>query len=841
MQTLSRTALAKGRAVVAKPGESAIEVVGCGRPLPGLSIAIVAPESQKALAAGQIGEIWLHSAQMARGYYHNPEATREAFTARLSAPAFGLPEGPYFRTGDLGFLDEQQVLYITGRCKDVIIIDGVNHYPNDIEHTVEQCHPDIVPSGVAAFSYDDDKGEQLGIWVEVTTDTDPEGVIHNTLHAVSEHHELGVACIQLLRRGTIPKTSSGKIQRHACRDAFCEGQVAPLHEWRRKEEPQPEALPQEQRAVEERLRHLLASRLGISPESIDAREPVASYGLSSRQAVALAVELEDLFGVSLPVTLFWRFPSIRAVAAFLTREQCGETPTAPAVAPTNHVPIAIIGMAARLPGTDTLDDFWRLLQNGREAIRRIPSDRWDAESVYHPEPGQKGKTYTLHGGFLDSVDRFDAAFFGLSGREAAQMDPQQRLLLEVTWEALEDAHCPADRLDGTDTGVFIGASHTDFARRLLSNPDLIDVHTGAGATLSIIANRISYWLGLHGPSMTIDTACSSAMVAIHQACQSLRNQECGLAIAGGVNLILAPEATIALSQAHMLSPDGRCKAFADNADGYGRGEGCGVILLKRLDDALADGDPVLGIVQGTALAQDGRSNGLTAPSEIGQALVIRRALADAHLLPDDLLFIEAHGTGTKLGDPIEVAALREVFGKTRPQDLPLWIGSVKSNIGHLEAAAGIAGILKVLLAFRHHLLPATLHARRLNPALMLDGTPLRIATEPVPLPEGVPCYAGVSSFGFGGTLSHIILAAPPTRQQSEAPASRPLLLVLSARTQAALHDLAQRYRDFLATTEDEPGTICAAAATGQMHFEHRLAITGDSREDLIRRLDSYLT
>ena len=427
-------------------------------------------------------------------------------------------------------------------------------------------------------------------------------------------------------------------------------------------------------------------------------------------------------------------------------------------------PIAIIGVGCRFPGgSENPEAFWRLLCDGVDAVAEVPPERWNIDDFYDADPTAPGKMNTRWGGFLPKVDQFDAEFFGISPREAIRVDPQHRLLLEVAWEALEDAGLPPSQIAQTKTGVYVGAIGSDYGLLQCKDPDAMDIFTGTGGSHAILANRLSYFLNLNGPSIALDTACSSSLVTVHLACQSLRRRESDLALAGGVNLILTPEMTLALTKAHMMAPDGRCKAFDAAANGYVRGEGCGLIVLKRLSDALAAGDRVLALIRGTAVNHDGRSNGLSAPNGPAQEAVIRAALADGGIAPADISYVETHGTGTRLGDPIEIEALRTVLGDGRPADRPLVVASVKTNIGHLESAAGIAGLIKVVLMLRHGRIPPHLHLKTVNPLLKLEGSPLEIPTSMRDWPRGAePRRAGVSAFGFGGTNAHVIIEeAPP--------------------------------------------------------------------------------
>ncbi len=509
-------------------------------------------------------------------------------------------------------------------------------------------------------------------------------------------------------------------------------------------------------------------------------------------------------------------------------------------------PIAVIGMGCRFPG-DASDPerFWRLLVNRVDAIGEVPADRWSIDALYDPDPAAPGKMSTRWGGFLRAIDGFDPQFFGISPREASRMDPQQRLLLEVAWEALEDAGQTRAALDGSPTGVFVASYHNDYAALMTADRRGIDAWTSTGTAHSIVANRLSYLLNLRGPSLTVDTACSASLVAVHLACRSLRSEECSLAVAGGVSLMLSPEVTISLSKWGFMAADGRCKTFDASADGFVRGEGGGVVVLKRLSDALADGDRVLGLIRGSAVNQDGRTSVLTAPSGVAQAAVIRQALENGKVAAEQVDYIEAHGTGTVLGDPIEVEALGAVYGGPTAGTHPCALGAVKANIGHLEAAAGIAGLIKALLCLQHGLIPPQLHFSRFNPHLSLAGSRFVIPTEPLPWPRGGRRrFAGVSSFGFGGTNAHVVLeeapeiATRPGAEPTEPPAAH--VLALSAQTDEALVALADDYCTWLGSHgTPRLADICYTTAVRRTHHERRLAVVGTSATEMVRQLAAY--
>lgn len=498
-------------------------------------------------------------------------------------------------------------------------------------------------------------------------------------------------------------------------------------------------------------------------------------------------------------------------------------------------PIAIIGMSCRFPGADTPEELWQLLRNGVDAISEIPKTRWDVDKYYDPMPATPNKMYTRYAGLLKQIDGFDPDFFRISVREAVNLDPQQRLLLEVSWEALERAGLTGNSLS-KQTGVFVGISDCDYRDLIMRNSSELDVYSGSGNCHSTASGRLSYYLGLTGPNLALDTACSSSLVSVALAVKSLRQQECDLALAGGVQTQLAPDGFIRASQSRMLSPDGRCKTFDARADGYVRAEGCGMVVLKRLSDAIADQDNILALIRGAAVNHDGYTSGLTVPSGPSQQAVIRQALADGGLNPDRISYIEAHGTGTSLGDPIEMGALGQVFGQ---RSQPLVVGSVKTNIGHTEAAAGIAGLIKVVLSMQHGEIPPNLHFQQPNPYINWERSPVRIPTEITPWSSS-DRFAGVSSFGFSGTNSHIVLEEAPTIEQPINDINQPQhILTLSAKTPKALQELAQRYAAQIETYPDvRLADYCFTAHTGRKHFKHRFAVVTESKEQLRLQLEA---
>ena len=421
-------------------------------------------------------------------------------------------------------------------------------------------------------------------------------------------------------------------------------------------------------------------------------------------------------------------------------------------------PIAIIGMGCRFPqGANSPEAYWKLLRDGVNTVAQVPAERWDIDKYYDPDPNAPGQMYTRYGSFLEDVDCFDANFFGISQREAAELDPQQRLLLEISWLALENAGQPFSSINGSRTGVFVGSTSNDYAHQLINPQERFQLnpYRSLGTLRSMTAGRLAYFYNFHGPAIQLDTACSSSLLSVHMACQSLRSRECNLALAGGINLMLTPETTISLCKMRALSSDRRCKTFDAQADGYVRGEGGGIVVLKRLSEAVADRDIILATIRGSAMNHDGLTNGLTAPNGLAQEAVIRQALENAEVSPQQIQYVEAHGTGTSLGDPIEVMALANVLGQ---RDNSLALGSVKTNIGHLEAAAGIASLIKVVLSLQNKQIPPHLHLQTPNTYIPWQKLPISIPTQLTPWQrEGESRLAGISSFGMSGTNVHLIV------------------------------------------------------------------------------------
>jgi phthiocerol/phenolphthiocerol synthesis type-I polyketide synthase C len=883
---LDGVALREHRVVNVSPDHpGAAPFVGCGRAQRGHEIVIVDPVTRRPAAAGEVGEIWHAGGSIAQGYWGRPAETAETFAAFLASTGADtkadIGQGPFLRTGDLGFQLEGE-LFVTGRLKDLIVLRGRNYYPGDIETTVQDSHPALLRGRGAAFSVapPPSPAEQLVVVQEVDRnrigDIDVSQVVSEITAAIrtaiTEHHQIQPYAIVVVEPSRIPTTSSGKIRRSRCRQRFLDGDLEVLAQWQTPSplDPRPEAQSGDARPggdgrgageIAAWVVSQLSQQLGLSPTGIDTSLPFAYYGLDSIHAIRLIAALEGWLGHELSPTLAYEYPTIDELAEHLAQDARAEGPDAGertagsaetgGAATSPAEPIAIIGIGCRFPGADGPTAFWRLLSDGVDTITEVPPDRWDAgpASPRLRSPGGVDGGDPLRpasprwGGFLDQVDQFDAQFFGISPREAARMDPQQRLLLEVAWEAIEDGGQVPERLAGSQTGVFIGIATNDYANLQLGQPDQIDAYSGTGNALSIAANRLSYFYDFRGPSMAIDTACSSSLVAIHLACRSLREGECTLAVAGGVNVMLSPALGMNFSKAGVLAADGRCKVFDARADGYVRGEGAGIVVLKPLSRALADGDPIYAVIRGSATNQDGRTNGLMAPSRRSQEAVLVEAYRRAGLSPGAADYVEAHGTGTSLGDAIEAKALGAVLAQGRAPGSRCLVGSVKTNIGHLEAAAGVAGLIKVALALGHRVIPPSLHFAEPNPLIPFDTLPLRVAQTLAPWPEnGGRAVAGVSSFGFGGANAHIVLTEAPqvrvTQRADGTADDRAELLPLSARSPEALAALANRYE--LALAAGAPlADLCYTAGARRGHHDHRLAAVGDSPAELSESLAAY--
>ncbi|MEO3930499.1 type I polyketide synthase [Micromonosporaceae bacterium B7E4] len=789
-----------------------------GPPAPGVEVRLVAPATGRPAAPGADGEVWVRGPNLMLGYHERPQATAEV-----------LRDG-WYRTGDLGRIEDHGHLSVVGRVGDVIIRGGVNVDPAEVEQVL-QGMPGVRDVAVVARAHPLLGEVPVAFVVPVDQTTDPAGLLRACARALSAHK----VPEEIVFTPLIPRTASGKPRRRILREALAAGSS-----------PDPARIaglvPGERRAALAEL--VRAEVAAITGPVVEMATAFADLGMTSMGAMTVWHRLSLRTGLRLPTTIMWDHPSPAALVTYLDTRLGSAAPVTatPQPRPVTE-PVAIVAAGCRYPGgVRSPEQLWRLVADGVDATSDFPTDRgWDVEALYDTDPDRIGTTYTRRGGFLHDAADFDPAFFGISPREALATDPQHRLLLEVAWEVFERAGISAPSLRGTDTGVFVGLMHGDYASRLSTHE--LESHLGIGSAGSVGSGRIAYVLGLRGPTMTIDTACSSSLVAMDLAAKALRTGECSLALAGGATVMATPRPFIAFSRQRGLAPDGRCRSFAAGADGTAWAEGAGLVLLERLDDARRNGHPVLAILRGTAVNSDGASNGLTAPNGEAQRDLIRIALADAGLRGSDVDAVEGHGTGTRLGDPIEATAVLATYGQDRED--PVWLGSVKSNLGHTQAAAGIAGVIKMIEAMRHRQLPRSLYADEPSPHVDWAAGAVRLLDTARPWPaDGRPRRAAVSSFGIGGTNAHVILeeppagvapsAAPPGAQESFWEAA-PWLL--GGADEAGLRAYAGRLAEAL--PDASPLDVGYSLATGRAAFGHRAAVrAGDvaGLHDLARGL-----
>ncbi|WP_416654228.1 amino acid adenylation domain-containing protein [Bacillus amyloliquefaciens] len=812
---------------VSKEDQNCASFVEVGQPIDYCQIRISDGANER-LEDGIIGHIHIKGDNVTQGYYNNPESTDRALTS----------DG-WIKTGDLGFISESGNLVVTGREKDIIFVNGKNIYPHDIERVaIEMEEVDL--GRVAACGVYDQNTRSGEIVLFVVFKKSPEKFAPLVKEIKKHLYQRGGWSIkEVLPIRKLPKTTSGKVKRYELARQYEAGEFsiesAAINEFL---EGSPEKSGQTPiHEIETELLSIFSEVL--AGKKVHLTDSYFDMGANSLQLSQIAERVEQKFGRELAVSDLFTYPSITDLAAYLSESRAEIKPDV--TAEPNHVSlkdIAIIGMSLNVPGASTKSDFWNLLEKGEHSIREYPASRMkDAADYLKSIQSDFNENQFVKGGYLDEIDRFDYSFFGLAPKTAQFMDPNQRLFLQSAWHAIEDAGYAGDSMNGSQVGVYAGYSKVGYDyERLLSASYPEELHQYIVGNLpSVLASRIAYFLNLKGPAVTVDTACSSSLAAVHMACKSIISGECEMAIAGGVRTSLLP-ICIGLD---MESSDGYTKTFSKDSDGTGTGEGAAAVLLKPLQDAVRDGDYIYGVIKGSAMNQDGTTAGITAPNPAAQTEVIETAWKDAGVAPETLSFIEAHGTGTKLGDPVEFNGLCKAFEKHTAKKQFCAIGSVKSNIGHLFEAAGIVGLIKSVLMLNHKKNPPLAHFNEPNPLIHFHSSPFYVNQEAAEFTPGDgPLRGGISSFGFSGTNAHVVLEEY-TAQSEYAPEdeNEPHLFVLSAQTENSLYELAQQYRQYVSDDRQASlKSICYTASTGRAHLDHGMAMIVSSKQELSDKL-----
>ncbi len=885
--SLDITGVEQGKVKHLDQEEKCKSVVSCGQIEDSIKILCIHPETYENCCSNEIGEIWVKSISVAVGYWNKGQESDLSH----SGNSMNRKLKNYFCTGDLGFIEDNQ-LYILGREKELIIVHGKNHHPVDIEWTIKK-HLHDLPLPIVVFSCEIDQIEKVIVVQEIDSTLKEEKYAEITramLTTVSEFHTLELSEINLVGPGSIPKTSSGKIQRKVCKLLYKKQELSILYQYKssnftslRRQTPTEVGEPQMERnnEIESILKEkVFMEQLKIDMNTIENALTFGELGLDSIQYVQISKKIEDVFNLLFSPAMLFKHSSFAQLANYIDIQIKGKKnslsfPKAKPVQITTTIQtkekedIAIIGMSCHFPrGAIDPDTFWKNLSQNRDCISSICKSRPQIINQNQNEHTKLDSLFPDWGGFINNVDMFDASFFQISALEAESMDPQQRKILELIWSLLENSGYNPKQLSGKDVGIFIGAHNNDYAELVLKDSSYTE-HYGAyldsGVHMSMIANRVSRWFNFHGPSEVINTACSSSLVAINHAVESIYRGESSLAIAGGINLLLTPRIYHACHHAKMLSPDGRCKTFDESADGFVRSEGYGAVALKSYSKALEDQDLIYGVIKSAAINHDGHSNSLRAPNLNSQKELIKTAYQKSGISIETISYIETHGTGTSLGDPIEVQALQEAFYEIDP-DIPhhfCGLGTVKTNIGHCESAAGIAGVVKVLLAMKNQMIPGILHFKKLNPYISLEKSPFYIVEQNKEwkrfkndLGQEIPRRAGVSSFGFGGSNAHLVIEEYiPDRQKVRSivePSPTPVMIVLSAKNKDRLKEMVKNLHTYLSVNyESEQSMVNGQSSlrlsdlaytlqVGREAMEERLGLIVHSMQEILEKLKGFI-
>jgi acyl transferase domain-containing protein/acyl-CoA synthetase (AMP-forming)/AMP-acid ligase II len=826
--------------------EQGIQFVDVGRALKCNQLQI-RDDSGQDLGELVIGHISIRGDSVTSGYYQNKRDTANI-----------IDENGWLDTGDLGFMINNSLVMV-GRAKEIIIVNGVNYAPHDIEEVISNnIDEDGLYKYIACNGFNNHtKKEQLIVFVYYKNKLEKFVDLAKKIRTIVLE-KVGLMVDEVIPINKIPKTTSGKIRRVELSQRYNNGDfnsiIDQIRDLDSNENSSSIAILADysRNEIMNLVVHQMESVLGIKIDGFD--QNFVDMGLVSNNVPTFITKLNDLFPINLSVSFVYDYPTVNLLVDYIFATLKKSQPSAK----TDQIlrldsidkdenSIAIVGMSCRFPGgANDPESYWYLLINGLSGIGEVPKNRWDAEKYYDPDVKTPGKMYTKKGGFLNvPVDEFDAQFFNISPKEALGLDPQQRLLLELTWEAFENGGLDITKYFGMNIGVYLGISVDEYCLAHRSSGDLkrIDAYSLTGTTFSTACGRISYTFGFEGPCMAVDTACSSTLTALHVAATAIKTGEIDMAVVAGANLILTPAAHICFSKLQAISPDGYSKTFDASANGFGRAEGGAVIILKRLAIAKQENDNILAIIRGTSINQDGRSNGLTAPNALSQQKVIEQTLENANLTDLDIDYVEMHGTGTPLGDPIEVKALAETYCKNRDQNHPLKIGSVKSNIGHLEAAAGLASVIKVILSFKNNFIPGNLNFKTPNPYIPWDTTPVQVVAQNTPWRnEDKVRRAAINAFGFGGSNSHVILEeAPPSGFTSISDHEPVYLLKISAKTKLSLRQYVRNYLDYLKSHDEIPfNDMVRTANITRVDLDYRLIFTGTNRAEIMDKMTDYL-